>query len=218
MLSSLAGCNGGPSVETGRLDPAREAPLGLPAAIETQPYRIGARDEISVSVFREPGLSVERVAVDAAGGFQMPLIGRVNVAGQTAEQLSATLRTRLSRYLVQPNVAVNVLTTGSRRVVVEGSVEQPGIFPIDSDTTLLGGLALARGPSFDARLGQVAVFRTIDGAPSVAVFDLSEVRAGRMVDPVLLPGDKIVVGTSQVARLLRQVLPAIPALAIFTRF
>ena len=218
-LSLLAGCGGRPPVETGRLDKTAPAPLGLASIVDAaQPYRIGARDELSVTVFREAGLSLERVTVDAAGGFQMPLLGRINVAGQTAEQLSATLRTQLGRYLVEPNVAVNVLTTGSYRVVVEGSVEQPGIYPIERNTTLLGGIAQARGPSFDARLGQVAIFRTIDGAPSVAVFDLTEVRAGRMVDPILQPGDKVVVGTSQVARLLRQALPVLPALAIFTRF
>lgn len=219
VSSLLAGCGGGPPVKTGRLDNMPMAPLGMAATDDiVRPYRIGVRDELSVIVFREPGLSVERITVDSAGGFQMPLLGRINVAGQTAEQLSVALRIQLGHYLVKPDVAVNVLTTGSYRVVVEGSVEQPGIFAIEPDTTLLGSIALARGPSLDARLGQVAIFRTINGARSVAVFDLTEVRAGRMVDPVLQPGDKVVVGTSQVVRMLRQILPVIPALAIFTRF
>src|SRR5690606_31396849 len=121
MLSLLAGCSNGPTAQTGRLDAVAPAPLGLASAADpAQPYRIGARDERSVNVFREPSLSLERVTVDATGGFQMPLLGRVEATGRTTDELAAALQGQLNRYLVEPSVSVNVTNAASYRIVVEG--------------------------------------------------------------------------------------------------
>mgnify|MGYP007056299579 FL=1 len=53
---------------------------------------------------------------------------------------------------------------------------------------------------------------------AVAKFDYAQVRAGTMIDPVLAPGDRVVVGTSGLSQLWQDFLKAVPAFALFTRF
>ena len=49
------------------------------------------------------------------GQFAFPLIGEVAVQGLTAGQLTEVLRTRLSEYLIDPKVTVNLAKLGGTR-------------------------------------------------------------------------------------------------------
>jgi polysaccharide export outer membrane protein len=77
---------------------------------------------------------------------------------------------------------------------------------------------MAEGPSRVADLTKVAVFRTINGERSVALFDLQAIRQGRADDPMVLGDDIIVVDTSRLNSALREVVGALPALSIFRPF
>jgi len=209
-------CMSTPQVQPGSV-PAEVSTLGdLPDPLA--PYRIGATDVLNVTVFREPEVSLQNVVVDSGGGFQMPLLGRVEARGRTADELSAELTRQLDRYIIAPNVAVNVVTAASQRIVVEGAVNDPGIYQYSGETTLSGAIALADGPTRVARLNQIAIFRSNGTERTVAVFDLGEIRAGRAADPRLQPGDRIVVGFSGLRQAWQDFLQAVPLIGVFTRF
>ena len=181
--------------------------------------RLHRRDRVSIRVLREPDLSTDNVRVGEDGTIDMPFIGRVPAEGRTTAQLAEDIRARLAReYLRDPRVAVNVVEFGSHVVTVEGAVGQPGIFQFAPDTTLLGAVALARGPLRMAKLNQVAIFRTMDGARSVAVFDLKKVRSGEMADPVIVPGDRVIIGFDGLTQAWQDVLQAAPLIGTFQRF
>jgi len=91
------------------------------------------------------------------------------------------------------------------------------VFTIPPGTTLLSALALAGEPDRLGMVRQIVVFRTDAQGRSVALFDLRQIRAGKMIDPVLQANDKVVVGTSGLGRAYQDLLTLIPALAIFTR-
>jgi len=112
-------------------------------------------------------------------------------------------------------VAVNVTSAASQRIVVEGSVNSPGVFELRGDTTLLGAMAMAKGPSQVAALEEVAVFRRIDGKLYAAKFDLRDIRLGKAPDPAILADDTIVVGFSGLKSTYRDLLQALPAVALF---
>ena len=63
-------------------------------------------------------------------------------------------------------------------------------------------MALARGPRRVAKLDEVFVFRTVNGQRLAARFDLRRIRYGYEPDPLILGGDKVVVGYSEVKGLL----------------
>jgi len=111
-----------------------------------------------------------------------------------------------------------VTEAASQKITVDGAVTNPGVYEMRGSTSLLQAVAMAQGPSSSADLSKVAVFRTVDGQRSVALFDLGAIRQGRSPDPEVLGDDVIVVDASRLNSALKEILGALPALAIFTAF
>ena len=182
-------------------------------------YRIGVGDKLDVRVFQVADLSFEELVVDTSGNINLPLIGAVRGAGRTAGEMSTDIAERLAaRYLRDPQVTVTVKEAANQKITVDGAVTKPGVYEMRGSTSLLQAVAMAEGPTRVADLTKVAVFRSIDGRRSVAVFDLSAIRQGRASDPQVLGDDVIVVDTSQLSSALREALGAIPALSAFAFF
>ena len=182
-------------------------------------YEIGPLDVLKITVFQEPDLSLEEVPVDASGDVLLPLIGLVEAAGKTGTQLSSDIADRLGeQYLVDPQVSIIVSESASQNITVEGAVNQPGIFEIQGSSNLLQAMALARGPTETARLGEVIVFRSKEDGLYAAQFNLSDIRRGKAENPEILAGDIVVVGNSFAKALFRDFLQLSPLLAtVFVR-
>jgi polysaccharide export outer membrane protein len=188
-------------------------------ATPTAEYRIGVGDKLSIRVFQVADLSFEELVVDTSGNINLPLIGAVRGAGRTAGEMSTDIASRLAaRYLRDPQVTVTIMEAASQKITVDGAVTKPGVYEMRGSTSLLQAVAMAEGPSRVADLTKVAVFRTIDGRRSVALFDLSAIRQGRASDPQVLGDDVIVVDISRLSSGLREAIGALPALAAFAYF
>lgn len=182
-------------------------------------YRLGAGDKLALTVFRVPDLSFEEIFVDAAGNIQLPLLNSVEAAGKTPAELSDEIEQRLGeRYLRNPEVMVAVLQAASQKITVDGAVTKAGVYEMRGRTTLMQAVAMAEGPTRIANLGSVAVFRTVEDRRMVAIFDLGAIRGGQAADPELLGDDVIVVDTSRLSSNIRDVVEALPGLAVFTYF
>lgn len=219
LALAIAGCSTGPTARVGIVDSTPSAALGQEdySAKESETYTLRPSDVVSVTVFREPDLSIENVPVGADGNLSLPLLGSVRVDGMTTRDLERTVTERLAQKdLIDPRVSVNVMQFGSHLVTVEGSVEKPGMYPFKPGTRLSGAISLAAGLKREAKLSEVAVFRQTGRGMAVAKFDYGAVRAGTMLDPVLLPSDRIVVGTSGLSLFWQDLLKALPAFALFT--
>lgn len=216
----LAAC-GGPKMDVSQMTAAEPVDLQT-ARVSSAPqteYQIGVGDKLSVRVFQVPDLSFDELTVDTSGNLQMPLIGAVSAVGQTAGELSSEIATRLSaQYLRNPQVTVTVTEAASQKITIDGAVTKPGVYEMRGTTSLLQAVAMAEGPSRVADLTKVAVFRTIDGQRSVALFDLAAIRQGRAEDPRVLGDDIIVVDTSRMSATMRELINALPALSIFRPF
>jgi polysaccharide export outer membrane protein len=180
-------------------------------------YRLRPADVISVNVFREPDLSIERVPIGADGVLSMPLLGPLTVQGLTTSELGTQLASRLAASgLKSPQVSVNVLDYLSHQVTVEGAVVEPGVFNFQPGSRLSSALSQAKGLDRIAKLDEVVIFRESDNGIAVARFDYGAVRQGTMIDPVLQPGDRVVVGISSLSQFWQDFLRAAPVFAIFT--
>ncbi len=222
LLSAVSACSGTQEIATGVISPS------VPAGAENfnfrsptgvaQSYFVRAKDILNITVVGEPSLTFDQMRVDEDGGFMFPMIGRVQASEQTVETITRDITKRLAaRYIRRPMVTVNVVSTVSNIVTVEGAVEEPGVFNFQTNTTLLGAMAMAKGPKRVAKLDQVVIFREVNGQPLAARFDLNLVRAGKMIDPVLSPNDRIVLGVSGSSQAWQDLLQALPVLALFTR-
>ncbi len=218
---TIAGCSTGPATRVGMAANAPVAELGQTSfsADEAEVYTLRPSDVVSVTVFREPDLSVQNIPVGADGMLSLPLVGPIKVEGLTTGDLERTVAERLAKsQLIDPRVSVNVMQFGSHLVTVEGSVEKPGMFQFKPGTRLTGAIALAEGLKREGKLSDVAIFRQTKDGIAVAKFDYGAVRAGTMMDPVLLPSDRVIVGTSGLSLFWQDLIKALPAFALFTRF
>ena len=219
IAAAVSGCVATQPVPAGAIDPVVSPAMGqvvfAPAVVDAYVLRPG--DSVAVNVFGEEDISLEIVLIAADGVVAVPLIGDVRMAGRSSSEVGREIEQRLgARFLRDPRVAVNVLAYGSHLVTVEGSVETPGLYQFAPGTRLSGGLALAEGATRVSDLRDVAIFRETADGMQVGRFDYVAVRAGQMVDPVLQPGDRIVVGTDNLSQFWQDLLRTLPAFGLFT--
>ena len=178
-------------------------------------YKIAPMDRLGIKVFKMDDLSGD-YDVDLAGNISLPLIGQVEAANLTTAQLNTILTEKLgAKYLEHPDVSVAIKSSTAHVVTVDGAVAQAGSFPVAGPLSLIQTVAMARGTTQDANPRRVAVFRTIGGKRQAAAFDLTAIRRGQAADPQIYPGDIVVVDGSSLKATQKQILQAIPLLAIF---
>lgn len=178
-------------------------------------YRIGPLDVLTISVFRVPELSTT-VQVADTGTINLPLIGEVPASGRTAQEIEQDVTAQLGeKYLQNPQVTVFIKEYNARRVTVDGSVKKPGVYPLRGRTSLLQAITMADGLDNNRASGDVVVFRQIDGKRTAARFNLDEIRAGTASDPVIEPGDVVIVDDSAAKIVLHNVLRVLPVTNVF---
>jgi polysaccharide export outer membrane protein len=194
--------------------------FGTPDAPEPsrlENYKIAPLDQIKVNVFQVTDLSGD-FEVDSNGEIAFPLIGTVKVADLTTRELQGELKQRLRKFVHDPVISVAVSPAVKRSVTVDGSVRQPGIFPVAGSMTLIQAIAMAHGLDEKANARRIAIFRRVGGKRLAAAFDLEEIRRGKADDPEIYSGDVIVVDGSKVKAIQRELLQALPVLGLFRPF
>lgn len=214
----LAGCASSPEPIIGASTIQPRSDLGQAGYSYARPdvYLLRATDRIAVSVFREPELSAEEVRIGVEGNVSLPMLGSIPAAGMTAKQFEQDVTRRLAALgLKSPMVSVNIIDFASHLVTVEGAVTKPGVFAFQPGARLSSAIALAEGPKRTANIQQVAVFRESPQGIMVAKFDYQAMSQGTMLDPVLQPGDRVVMGTDGLSVFWEDLLKALPAFGVF---
>ena len=168
---------------------ARTVPPPPPSA-STEPYRIGPGDLLDVVVWKEDQVS-GKVQVRPDGMITVPLIGDLQAAGKTPDDVAGQIRAGLTSYIDDPRVAVRVEAT-ARRFFVIGNVKTPGMYDLRADQTVLQGLAVSGGLTEFADRNAVRIIRGGGSQPAIAV-DYDAIVKGREPDIELAPNDTIVV-------------------------
>ncbi len=137
----------------------KTAPLPPAAAGLPQNYVIDSDDVLAVDVWHERELS-RVVPVRPDGKISLPLVGELQVAGDTPVQLQDTLTARLKEYVEHPQVTVIVQEAKSQRFNVVGEVLRPGSFEFGHPLTILDAIALAGGFRDFAKTKKMYVIRT----------------------------------------------------------
>jgi polysaccharide export outer membrane protein len=214
----VIGCTNGPKLGEGKAPLAiiQKAELPPPSGADlvaaTTPYRIGPLDKLAIAVFGVPDLS-GTLQTDAAGRLSMPLIGEVDAAGATPTELASMIARKLrDNFVRDPQVTVNLEETTSQVFTVDGQVTQPGSYPVVGGMSLMRAVAAAKGVGEFARLEDVVVFRTVNGKPLAALYNLGAIRRGLYVDPKIYANDVIIVGDSKARRMFQQFLQITPLL------
>src|SRR3990167_256737 len=142
--------------------------LLLPAMMP-QPYRIGPYDNLNIIVWGHPDISTIATApivntnasltsmttsingstnpvisVETDGTIFYPYVGRMKIAGLTLNEAQASISQRLSKYIINPQVTIQVAKYRNRNIYVLGEVNAQGMQPLtDKPHSLMEALVNA---------------------------------------------------------------------------
>lgn len=172
-----------------------ETKIGSAADLPVGPdYLLGPEDVVQVSVWKDENLTKE-VVVRPDGMISFPLVGDVQAAGRTVEDVRGDVTKRLSRYIPNAQVSVTVTKLLSYRIYVLGRVNKPGEFMVGHITDVLQALSMAGGLTPFASENDIKVIRRVNGEQVVYEFRYGDVRKGRdLTQNILLQrGDVVMV-------------------------
>nr|WP_186113806.1 polysaccharide biosynthesis/export family protein [Burkholderia gladioli] len=124
--------------------------------------------------------------VGADGTIYFPFVGRIRVAGRTAQDVRDELAVKLARYVKNPQIDLRVLSYRSQKVQVTGEVKTPGPLAItDVPLRLVDAITRSGGTTAEADLQRVRLTR--DGKFYVldanAMLDRGEAKENVMLQP-----------------------------------
>ncbi len=168
-------------------------------------YRVGPGDVLQINV---PGLinsvvfeGTDRVQngngfrVGTGGKILLPLVGAVEVAGLTVEEIQGVLIKELKTYIKKPVVTVEIIEFKSQPVYLLGEFRESGVHFLDRPTSLLHGLSMGNGFKDKANLRGARLLRGERLLP-VDIYQLLYNNDQRQ-NVQLRPGDTVYVPDSQ---------------------
>lgn len=176
-------------------------------------YKIAVADFISMSVYTNDGRQRLGIILDAnmqssnaaaitQGGssllyivepdssINLPLIGRLKVAGITVRQLEVMLEDKFAAYYNKPFVELKV--TNRRFMVFIGGNTAKVINMLNERTTLIEGLALAGGIPQLSKAHNIKLIRGGLSNPTVYQIDMSTLEGARMGGSMILQANDII--------------------------
>lgn len=178
------------------------APLVPAALLDYRPgsYQVGPGDMLFITVWDHPELTApsgpqqQTVTngrlVRPDGTLYYPYVGNVQVAGLSLDQLRETIAKRLSDYIEQPQVDVNIVAFNSRRVWLNGAFRATGTQPITVvPLTLAEALGRAQVDTTQADLSSLTLTR--DGVDYHLDLDAMQHAARGPSDIFLKDGDHL---------------------------
>ena len=135
---------------------------------ERDEYRLGKNDVLHIHVVGHPEISSQQIAlgttagtvIEKDGNIYLPVVGPVPADGLTVGEFRLKLREMLAKFIVSPEVGVDILRFESQKFYVLGHVQRPGMLPVDGDTTLLEALSIAGGVAPTGNLESAYVLRS----------------------------------------------------------
>ena len=161
-------------------------------------YVLVVGDVVELNIFREPDLATQ-ATIARDGTVQLPLIREVKLAGLSIREAREMLRGLYdTKFLVDPQIFLNVVKYAQRKFTIMGQVARPGSYELQGGERidLLEAIGLAGGFTRIANRGRVIVQRR-EGTVVTAI----KANAKRMADgkeaPIeVQPGDVITVSES----------------------
>jgi polysaccharide export outer membrane protein len=140
----------------------------LPSTLAVSPYRLGPGDQLEIKLLGADELA-GRYTVQTDGTISMLLIGKVQAAGLTADQLARQIAAKLieGSYVTHPEATISVMTY--RPFYILGEVARPGSYPYAGGMRVLSAIAAAQGYTYRANQDFVIITRNGDDGKGLAL-------------------------------------------------
>lgn len=193
MFFMLAGCASSTA-------PSLPAQHGTHGVLQGS-YKIDVGDQISISVWKNPELSISE-PVRPDGKIAVHLLGDIMAAGKTPEDLAADIEQQLSSYIKDPNVTVILTGLAGQaylsRIRVTGAVGASTSMSYHQGMTVLDAVLDAGSVTMYADANRTKLHRRTESGTETYDVRLKDIlENGDMTTNVLLmPGDVITVPES----------------------
>lgn len=132
---------------------------------------LGPGDQISINVWRNKELD-QAIIIEPSGKISVPLAGEIDASGLTISKLRLEITKRLSKFINDPVVSVNVTKIASQKVHVMGEVKSPGTFSYIERMPVWEAVSTAGGFTDDANKKNLILVRMKDREASISVISL----------------------------------------------
>lgn len=169
------------------------------AGLADYSYIVGPGDTLSISVWRNPELSMS-VPVRPDGKIAAPLIDELVAQGKNPTQIAREVEKQLSKYVRDP--VVTVIVTGfvgpySEQIRVVGEAAKPQFLPFKQKMTLLDVMIAVGGLTDFAAGNSATILRTSEGNKQYSVRLKDLIRRGDVSANVeMRPGDILIIPQS----------------------
>lgn len=163
-------------------------------------YRLGPGDILTFSVWGYEDLQAKELVIRPDGRVAFPIVGEMNVLGNSTGQLTELLTEGLSHYINDPKVTVNIIKFRTTRVYVLGEVVKPGLYELEKQHNLLDALGAAGSYTRNAAKKKVYIIRKEQTSTPIKVNLMSIWEKGDMTQNYAL-GDGDVVYLSDNGRI-----------------
>jgi protein involved in polysaccharide export with SLBB domain len=145
-------------------------------------FAIGPGDVLTISVPEVDELQRQEIRVASDGTIGLPLIGMMEVAGMSENDLRAAIAQRLLAYMKFPRVELFVERYQARDVAVMGAVQKPGLYDLRSSSqSIIDMIGLAGGMTGDAAERVIFSPRTDGKEVSIGAQPSSPTPGGRQL-------------------------------------
>lgn len=183
-------------------------------------YVVRAGDQLRVRIWGWPEASDNTEGyfpVEANGVAYLPVIGAMEVAGKTSDQIQDEYRKRFSQE--QRNPVVTVAATFA--VSIMGEVRNPGVIDVQPGYTLFDGISVTGGFNDQSNRKEVLLVR--NGQTTAISGSSAAETAGKLASTPLESGDRVVVQRSghlawqSIASVTQTVLALASFIVVLTR-
>lgn len=145
-LAMTAGC----TTANAGLDPI--------AAPQISPYRLGAGDEVRITVYGFDQMT-NSYAVSDTGTISLPLLPPLTVAGQTVADVEQAVGAALKAKELVNDPSVSAQVVKYRPFFILGEVQRPGQYPYVPGMSVLTAVTIAGGYTFRAEKKKAVITR-----------------------------------------------------------
>jgi len=167
-------------------------------------YKIAPGDSFDLNFELSPEFNQTAVAVQPDGFVTLRGVGDIKVQGETAPELTQTLRTAYSKILNDPIISVVLKDFEKPYFVADGQVGRPGKYDLRGDITLTQAIAIAGGFTDNSKHSQVLLFRKAnDQWMEAKIINVKQMqKSGNLKEDVLLhPGDMLFVPKNTLSKI-----------------
>ncbi len=161
-------------------------------------YVLMPGDLVELSIFREPDLT-SRSMIARDGTVQLPLLRETPLGGMTVRDARDMLAKLYGKkYLVNPQVYLNVVQFAQRKFTIIGQVARPGSYDLQGGQTLdlLEAVGMAGGFTRIADRSHLLIRRKSDAGTEIIKANAKRMAEGKVETIFVKPGDVISIGES----------------------